>query len=276
MRSLKLGFIGFIVCIVILSGVATASMFGEENGLLSKILLEDIQHTLKLQTLVGFAGSQLKALNEKYGYDRWINKGLDKVKDYGVLSEFKTDDYVIGKLQSDTDKLGIHFGRNDYSMDSVNKWVDKLWGTSPEILNSQTQYPGDLGDWSFQINNHLPHVFTGSYSLRSEAGRESAELAYKRALWNMQFVKQSEANYKNLLFDSQSANPGEASRITAVSSSLQNMQLSQINDTQSTLLKLVAEKQLTSNLEENIKTTNMQSGFVGIKSIFQSMPTPGQ
>jgi len=276
MRSLKFMFLSFVLSLFVFIALARASIFGEENAILSKILLEDVQHTLKLKDIIGFAGEQLQTLNEKYGYDKWLNKGLDEVKSYGFLEELSLDDYVLGTLQSDVDQLGFHFGDNDYQMDNLNEWIEQAWGTAPELANAQTQYPGSINEWNFQVEHDLPGVYAGSYSLRSAAGRESAELAYKRALWNMRFTQKNRLKYEDLLLDAHNANPGEASRLMAVSSGLQTIQLSQINDTQSTLLKLNAERQLTSNLEETIKTTNVKNGFQGLRGLFRAAPTFGK
>jgi hypothetical protein len=266
----------FIITISLFIGLAYASMFGEENALLSKMLLEDIQQTFHLKDIIGFAKNELKVVNQKYGYEKWINKGLDTVKDYGFLKHIKTDDYVLGTLQYDLGELGVFVDDDDYQLKNIDEWVDQIWMKSPEIVNVETKYPGSLSDWEFQSKKNLPGTFYGSSTMRNMVNRKSAVLSYKQAMWNLKFNEKVRLRLEDLFVDSQSSNPGEASRIAAQATTLQNIQLAKINGTQSGILRLMAEKRLNKLEDDDIDFLNKQRSFIGIKKLMTSVPTFGK
>jgi hypothetical protein len=224
----------------------SASIFGEENAILGKMLIEDIQHTFHLKNLVGFATSQVKVLNEKYGYEKWLNQGLDEVKDFGLLSELKTDDYIIGTFQRDMDKLGYKYQGENFQLDNMNEWVDQLWELSPEEVNSKA-------------------------GLRDKVTRTTAEMALEHYLWNLNYNNKIRNRYNQLQSQATIANPGLSSRLTAQTNVLQSYQLSNINDTQNRVLQLMAIKQLE-NLQQKYETQSyFKESFNGISGIFNSM-----
>lgn len=263
---------GAILTFAFLIGGARASLFGEENALLGKILLEDVQQTLRLQDIITFATKELQVLNQKYGYEKWINKGLDQVKDYGFLEHVKTDDFIIGSFQNNMGNVGFSMNGDDYKLDNVDDWIDQVWGKSPEILNSATQYPGSLSEWKFQEENNLPGLFLGSSSMRSMVNRGNAELSYKHSLWNMAFNEKIKATYEALLDDAQYSNPGEASRMSAQSNAMQNIQLGRLDSTQSAMLRLMAEKRLNNIQSREERTYSLFQALTGVSNLFTSMP----
>ncbi len=254
-------------------GAARASMFGEENVLLSKMLVEDIQQTFRLQDIVSFAGKELDSLNKRFGYEKWINKGLDQVKDYGFLKYLRTDDFVIGNFQDNMERVGFSMNGDAYTMGNLDEWIDQVWGKAPEMLNSRTQYPGSYSEWQFQQENDLPGLFLGSSSMSNMVNRSNAQLSYKHALWNMAYNEKIKQTYMDLLDDAQSSNPGAASRITAQSSALQNIQLGRLDDTQSTILRLMAAKELDHYQNKNHQTQTLVQGFTGVANLFKTAPT---
>lgn len=264
---------GIIIGFVLLIGGAQASLFGEENALLSKILLEDMQHTFNLKNLVKLAGNDLKILNEKYGYDRWINKGLDQIKDYGYLEHLKTDDFVLGTLQYNMGNVGLSMNGDDYIMNNVDEWIDQVWGKAPELLNSATKYPGSLSEWKIQEENNLPGLSIGSGSMRDMVNRGNAQLSYKHALWNMAYNEKIKQTYADLLMDAQESNPGEANRITAQSNAMQNIQLGRMDNTQSAILRLMAQKQLNNIQNQQHQSQSLVEGISGVVNLFQTAPT---
>lgn len=264
---------GIIIGLVLLIGGAQASLFGEENALLSKILLEDMQHTFNLKNLVNLAGNDLKILNEKYGYDRWINKGLDQIKDYGYLEHLKTDDFVLGTLQYNMGNVGLSMNGDDYIMNNVDEWIDQVWGKAPELLNSATKYPGSLSEWKIQDENNLPGLSIGSGSMRDMVNRGNAQLSYKHALWNMAYNEKIKQTYADLLMDAQESNPGEANRITAQSNAMQNIQLGRMDNTQSAILRLMAQKQLNNIQNQQHQSQSLVEGISGVVNLFQTAPT---
>lgn len=264
---------GIIIGFVLLIGGAQASLFGEENALLSKILLEDMQHTFNLKNLVNLAGNDLKILNEKYGYDKWINKGLDQIKDYGYLEHLKTDDFVLGTLQYNMGNVGLSMNGDDYIMNNVDEWIDQVWGKAPELLNSATKYPGSLSEWKIQDENNLPGLSIGSGSMRDMVNRGNAQLSYKHALWNMAYNEKIKQTYADLLMDAQESNPGEANRITAQSNAMQNIQLGRMDNTQSAILRLMAQKQLNNIQNQQHQSQSLVEGISGVVNLFQTAPT---
>lgn len=279
-RKLFIGFLkmfaGFVVTICVMFGAAYAGIFGEENIVLSKILLEDMQQTFSLQNVVSYATRELDTLNENYGFEKWINKGLDEVKDYGFLKHIKTDDYVLGVFQADFGNLGVVVNNDDYSMNNIEDWIDQVWGKAPEIVNVETEYPGTLGDWVFQTQNDMPGTTNARGLLSSVVNRKSAILGYKQALWNMQFNNKVRLQMEDLLLDSQSSNPGISARIAAQSNTLQNIQLSQLNDSQNSMLRMLAEKKLNKMREDDQTSVNIRDSFAGIINIFKTAPTFGE
>lgn len=224
----------------------SASIFGEENAILGNMLIEDIQHTLQLKNLVGFATNHLKVLNEKYGYEKWLNQGLDEVKDLGLLSELKTDDYIIGTFQRDMDKLGYKYQGEDFKLDNMNDWIDQLWEISPDEVNSKA-------------------------GLRNKVSRTTAEMALEHYQWNLEYNNKIRNRYNQLQSEATTANPGLSSRLTAQTNVLQSYQLSNINDTQNRVLQLMAIKQLE-NLQQKYETQSyIKESFKGISNIFHSM-----
>lgn len=264
---------GMVLGLMLLIGGAQASLFGEENALLGKILLEDIQHTVNLKNLVKLAGNDLKILNEKYGYDRWLNKGLDKIKDYGYLEHLKTDDFVLGSFQYNMGNVGFSMNSDDYIMNNVDEWIDQVWGKAPEVINAATKYPGGLSEWKMQEENNLPGFSIGSGSMRDMVNRGNAQLSYKHALWNMAYNEKIKQTYEDLLFDAQGANPGESSRLVAQSSALQNIQLGRMDNTQSAMLRLMAQNQLNNIQNKKHKSQSLVQGLTGIVGLFGSAPT---
>lgn len=262
-----------VMVFALMIGAARASLFGEENAFLGKILVEDIQQTLRLQDIVGFATKELDTLNKRFGYEKWINKGLDQVKDYGFLKYLKTDDFVIGNLQYNMESVGFSMNGDAYTMGNLDEWIDQVWGKAPEILNGQTKYPGSLSDWAFQSENDLPGVFLGSPSVSNMVNRGNAQLSYKHALWNMAYNEKIRQTYIDLLDDAQNSNPGEASRINAQSNALQNIQLGRLDNTQSAILKLMAAKQLDHYQNKNNQTQTLAQGFSGVADLFKTAPT---
>lgn len=223
-----------------------ASIFGEENAILGKMLVEDIQHTLHLKNLVGFATDQLKVVNEKYGYDRWLNQGLDEVKDLGFLNELKTDDYIIGTFQRDMDKLGYKYQDENFQLENMNEWIDQIWDLSPEEINSKA-------------------------GLRNKVSRNTAEMALEHYLWNLQYNEKIRNRYNQIQSEATTANPGLSSRLIAQSNVLQSYQLSNINDTQNRVLQLMAIKQLE-HLQQKYETQSyLKDSFKGMSDIFHSM-----
>lgn len=274
-RTIKFGLktsAGAVIALLFLIGGARASLFGEENALLGKILLEDVQQTLRLQDIITFATKELQVLNQKYGYEKWINKGLDQVKDYGFLEHVKTDDFIIGSFQYNMGNVGLSMNGDDYKLDNVDNWIDQVWGKSPEILNSATEYPGSLAEWKFQEENDLPGLFLGSSSMRSMVNRGNAELSYKHSLWNMAFNQKIKDTYEALLDDAQYANPGEASRMSAQSNAMQNIQLGRLDSTQSAILRLMAEKRLNNLQNREEETYTLFQALTGVSSLFNSIP----
>lgn len=275
MRFIKKFLLGFTITFFLFVGVdiARASLFGEENAILGKILLEDVQQTLHLADIIKFASKELNVINEKYGYDRWINKGLDEVKDYGLLKYIKTDDFIMGTLQNDMGKVGIQLNADDYNFDNVEEWIELVWGKAPEAVNIQTEYPGSIEEWKFQTEHNLPSVYSGYSPMRTAVNRTSSELAYKQALWNMQFTEKSKQLYQDLLLDASVANPGKSARIAAQSNAYQNIQLEKINSTQNSILRLMAEKRLSHLQKEDMTQVNIEEGFSGVMGLFKSFPT---
>lgn len=264
---------GLVLGLVLLIGGAQASLFGEENALLGKILLEDVQHTLHLKDIVSFAGKELQALNQRYGYEKWINKGLDQVKDYGFLDHIRTDDYIIGTFQYNMGNVGFSMNGDDYMMNNVDEWIDSVWDKAPEMINSATKYPGSLSEWQLQGENDMPGFGIGSGSMRDMVNRGNAQLSYKHALWNMAYNEKIKQTYEDLLIDAQSANPGESSRLVAQSSALQNIQLGRMDNTQSAMLRLMAQNQLNNIQNKKHKSQSLVQGLSGIMSLFGSAPT---
>lgn len=251
---------------------AKASLFGEENAVLGKILLEDMQQTLHLKDIISFATDELNLLNQKYGYERWINKGLDEVKDYGFLQHIKTDDFVLGSFQYNMGNVGFSSNSDDYTMDNLDQWIDQVWGKSPQLINSETKYPGTLAEWQFQSDNNLPGFFLGSSSVRSMVNRENAELSYKHALWNMAYNEKIKSTYETLLSDAETTNPGMANRIMAQSNALQNIQLGRLDNTQSAILRLMAVKQLNHHQSRTSDAQTLSQSLVGISNLFNNAP----
>lgn len=269
---LKMSF-GVVVSCALLLGAARASIFGEENALLGKILLEDVQHTFHLKDIVSFAGKELQSLNQQYGYEKWINKGLDQIKDYGFLEHIRTDDYVIGTFQYNMGNVGFTMNRDDYTLDNVDDWIDQVWGKAPEIINTQTKYPGSLSEWQLQEENDLPGFALGSGNMRQMVNRGNAQLSYKHALWNMAYNEKIKGTFEQLLDDAQYSNPGEASRINAQSNTLQNIQLGRLDNTQSSILRLMAEKRLNNLQRDQYQSQSLIQGFMGVVSLFKTAPT---
>jgi hypothetical protein len=278
MRAFIKFLMGFVLIITLFIGgdIARASIFGEENVILSKILLEDIQQTFRLKDIVGFATKELKLINQKYGYEKWLNQGLNELKDYGVLKHIKTDDYIMGKLQTAFDGMGFYLNADEYNLENLDEWVDQIWGKAPELINAETEYPGTFSEWSYQAKNNLPGVYSGFSPIRSMAGRNSAELAYKHAIWNLKFNDKARQAYEELYYDAHLANPGKANRISAQSNALQNAQLSKISTTQSSILRLMAENTMSRLQDDGINQQAMQDGFEGIEHIFKFAPTFGK
>lgn len=264
---------GMALGLVFLIGGAQASLFGEENALLGKILLEDVQHTLHLKDIISFAGKELQTLNQRYGYEKWINKGLDQVKDYGFLDHIKTDDYIIGTFQYNMGNVGFSMNGDDYMMNNVDEWIDSVWDKAPEMINTATKYPGSLSEWQLQAENDMPGFGIGSGSMRDMVNRGNAQLSYKHALWNMAYNEKIKQTYEDLLYDAQSANPGESSRLVAQSSALQNIQLGRMDNTQSAMLRLMAQNQLNNIQNKKHKSQSLVQGLSGIVSLFGSAPT---
>lgn len=265
--------LGSIVALVLLLGAARASIFGEENALLGKIFLEDMQQTLRLKDIISFASKELHVLNQKYGYEKWINKGLDQVKDYGFLDHIKTDDYVLGTLQYNLGNVGFTMNGDDYTLGQFDEWVDQVWGKAPELLNSESKYPGSLSEWQFQQQNDLPGLFLGSSTMSNMVNRQNAQLSYKHALWNMAYNDKIKQTYEDLLDDAQSSNPGEASRISAQSNALQNIQLGRLDNTQSAILKLMAAKQLSNLQSQQHDAQSLAQGLSSVGKLFTHVPT---
>lgn len=265
--------LGGILTFALFVGAARASLFGEENAILGKILLEDVQQTLRLQDIVTFATKELQVLNQRYGYEKWINKGLDEVKDYGFLDHIKTDDFIIGSFQYNMGNVGFNMNGDEYTLGNADEWIDQVWGKAPELMNSATKYPGSLSEWKFQEENDLPGMFLGSSSVTNMVNRGNAQLSYKHALWNMNFNERIKQTYEQLLDDAQYSNPGEASRISAQSNALQNIQLGRLDNTQSAVLKLMAEKRLNHIQNKQYQSQSISQGLGGVVSLFGTVPT---
>lgn len=253
--------------------IARADLFGMDSTILTKMLVEDVQQNLHLADIYKMGMNEFKLLNERYGYQKWINKGLDEVKDYGLLQHLKTDDFIIGTLQHDFSQVGFDLNADTYNMENLDEWISQIWDKSPEIININTKYPGSLDEWNFQAENNLPGVNQGFRSLHNSVNRKSAYLSYKQALWNMKFTEKSKQQYKQLLKDVTTANPGKSTRLTAQSNAYQNFQLAKINNTQSSILRLMAEKKLNKLQDDDYSRLNVMKSFSGLSNMFKSLPT---
>lgn len=222
-----------------------ASLFGEENVILSKMLVEDIKHSLSLESIFKAGVQEIKELNKKYLYDKWINKGLDEVKDFGFLSELKTDDYIVGTFQRDVGKLGMKYQGEEFRFDNIDDWFEQVW---------------DLAPSQFQKS-----------SLRDIVSRESAELALESYIWNMEYNNKIRLRYDQLQDSATNSNPGLANRITAQTNALQTYQLSNISDTQGRIMQMMAIRRLEKMQQEKQTQNYFKDSFLGLKSIYKGL-----
>lgn len=275
MRGLKKFFLGLFISFFVID--STLAFFGVgESTLLSKILVEDVRQTLRLSEIMKMAGNELKVLNEKYGFQKWINKGLDDVKDYGLLEKLKTDDYILGTFQDDMGVFGVSVNENNFQLNNLDEWIETVWGISPEVANGETKYSGNFGDWQKQFKGEIPAVYSTKSSLRSIVNRKNSQLALNHFIYNHDFNSKVRDQYKQLQIDATKANPGVASRMTAQSNALQNLQLANMNDTQSIMLRMMALRHLDEQQNDDLEIFSFKNSFLGIQKMMKGVPTFGK